>query len=399
MWKEWNEEKNKFVEGRCPRKTWEVSDIFCIFHDPSPEKDVELFKEKLEEQTQSETEKHNFVGYCFPENWDFSGKEFKIDAYFSGAIFHNAYFRKAIFKGNAYFSGAIFHNAYFRKTIFKGNADFDDAAFHNANFNRAIFQDAKFSGTTFQNIYFSRATFKNKLEFASEEIEKLNLNHAEFLFRSNITVDLTKVSFHRAFIENVAFIDCKWPKNYIIYEEKHMKDKDMYLSFDGLETIYRDLKQNMQNHGDYITAGELYYREMEMRRKGAKTKKKRIWLELYRILAGYGEKPQLVIRNSFLIIVLAAVLFFFCGITRVDTDIPPRENPYIDYSIDSLTVNMTTVKDFGYCLYYSVVTFTTLGYGDIHPLGYSHILASAEALTGAFFMALFVVVFARKMMR
>jgi len=136
-----------------------------------------------------------------------------------------------------------------------------------------------------------------------------------------------------------------------------------------------------------------------MRRKGAKTKKNRIWLELYRVLAGYGEKPHLVVRNSFFVIVLAAVLFFFCGVTRVDTDIPAGENSYIDYSLDSLTVNMATVKDFGFCLYYSVVTFTTLGYGDIHPLGYSHFLASAEALTGAFFMALFVVVFARKMMR
>ncbi|MBU7025782.1 MAG: two pore domain potassium channel family protein [Theionarchaea archaeon] len=64
-----------------------------------------------------------------------------------------------------------------------------------------------------------------------------------------------------------------------------------------------------------------------------------------------------------------------------------------------LNFSYTTCKDFGYCLYYSIVTFTTLGYGDIHPLGYSHIIASVEALTGAFFIALFVVVFARKMMR
>jgi hypothetical protein len=47
-----------------------------------------------------------------------------------------------------------------------------------------------------------------------------------------------------------------------------------------------------------------------------------------------------------------------------------------------------------------VVTFTTLGYGDIHPLGFSsHAIAFSEAFIGAFFIALFVVVFARKMMR
>ena len=39
----------------------------------------------------------------------------------------------------------------------------------------------------------------------------------------------------------------------------------------------------------------------------------------------------------------------------------------------------------------SVVTFTTLGYGDIHPLGYSRLVASIEAFIGVLFMALFVV--------
>jgi hypothetical protein len=140
---------------------------------------------------------------------------------------------------------------------------------------------------------------------------------------------------------------------------------------------------------------------MEMRRKGISRRKiNRWWFEIYRFLAGYGEKPYLVARNSFLVILLAAILFFFCGVTRVGTELPLQENPdIINYSIHSLNLNTETLKDFGYCMYYSIMTFTTLGYGDIHPLGYSHILASAEALTGAFFMALFVVVFARKMMR
>lgn len=157
----------------------------------------------------------------------------------------------------------------------------------------------------------------------------------------------------------------------------------------------------MQNHGDYSTAGELYYREMEMKRKGTSLRKfSRWWLEFYRFLAGYGEKPYLVIRNSFLFILLAAVLFFFWGVVRVGTELPLQENAdIINYSIHSLSLNTETLRDFGYCLYYSIVTFTTFGYGDIHPLGCSHIVASLEALAGAFFMALFVVVFARKMMR
>jgi hypothetical protein len=47
----------------------------------------------------------------------------------------------------------------------------------------------------------------------------------------------------------------------------------------------------------------------------------------------------------------------------------------------------------------SVITFTTLGYGDVHPIGYSRIVASVEAIFGIFMTALFIFVFTRKMLR
>ena len=273
----------------------------------------------------------------------------------------------------------------------------------NAKFWRATFQDAYFYGATFQkDADLSGAVIERNLKFTPSQINKLDLRYAQFLFKGHITADLTEARFHRADLENVAFIDCTWPEK--IYEEIHMNDEKLNLK--ELETIYRNLKQSMQRHGDYSKAGDFYYREIECRKKAMREERFSLnWFKsfghsLLKYTCGYGEKPGLVVRNSFLIILLGAVLFFFCGVARVSTELPSEENPYIiDYSWESLNFSYTTFKDFGYCLYYSVVTFTTLGYGDIHPRGYSHIIASAEALTGAFFMALFVVVFARKMMR
>ncbi|MGD2250954.1 MAG: pentapeptide repeat-containing protein [Candidatus Methanofastidiosia archaeon] len=578
-WNEFEPEKGKYVKKCCQQETWEDSDEYCIFHDSSPDKDVDLFKENLEEQMESETDKHNFIGYYFPKNWDFSGHKFEIDVDFRGTTFQGANFSEATFQGRADFSGAIFQNAnfwrstfqntifkgatfqdtnfgaaafrgtgnfwgtefqgytnfwgtefqdvvfteatfqnpyfeeakfwgnvhfieatfkkatflgatfqskanfweatfeeatflgatfqgygvfgmatfqdanfrrtkfqgkanfwgtefqrakfeeatfqdaIFKKATFQGNADFEGATFQDADFREATFQgtayfsqttfqdaifkkatfqgNADFEGATFQDAVFGMATFHKKVELAIENIKKLDLRHAEFLFRSYITTDLTKTLYNRVFIENVGFSDYeRSEKNYIIYEEEHMNDEDVNLSYTQLETIYRDLKQNMQNHGDYTTAGKFYYREMEMRRKGA-TIKNCIWLTVYRALAGYGEKPGWVVRNSLIIILLGAVLFFFSGVARVGADVPPESSPYIiDYSINSLDFCWNMVPDFYYCFYYSVVTFTTLGYGDIHPIGYySHAIAFSEAFIGAFFMALFVVVFARKMMR
>ena len=55
--------------------------------------------------------------------------------------------------------------------------------------------------------------------------------------------------------------------------------------------------------------------------------------------------------------------------------------------------------DFLKALYFSTVTFTTLGYGDMHPFGVARVLAGTEALVGIFTISLFVFVFCRRMLR
>jgi hypothetical protein len=50
-------------------------------------------------------------------------------------------------------------------------------------------------------------------------------------------------------------------------------------------------------------------------------------------------------------------------------------------------------------LYFSAVTFTTVGYGDISPVGVSRYLACAEAFCGMFLMPLFIVSLSRRYLR
>lgn len=47
----------------------------------------------------------------------------------------------------------------------------------------------------------------------------------------------------------------------------------------------------------------------------------------------------------------------------------------------------------------SFVTVTTLGYGDLHPIGITKVLVTVEAYTGAFMLPLFVLTMGRKIMR
>ena len=67
------------------------------------------------------------------------------------------------------------------------------------------------------------------------------------------------------------------------------------------------------------------------------------------------------------------------------------------YYMDNETTKEGEPLEFLEALYFSVVTFTSLGYGDISPLGISRFFAASEALLGVFMISLFVVVFTRKM--
>jgi uncharacterized protein YjbI with pentapeptide repeats len=457
-WKEWDEEENKFAKKCCQKETWKDSDEFCIFHDPSSEKDVDLFKKMIEEQIESETERYDFTGYCFPEEWDFVNRDFELNTDFSEATFHGVQFNESVFQGIADFSGATFwgdawflgvdfkdsavflgvafrgtaffalavfkdscftassflNNAEFEKTTFQGETDFGDASFRDAYFSGADFRDA---GFTFANFHgtadFSRATFRyadftsatfwnadfratifrsayfaeikviESFEFTTRGVlEQLDFQEAKFFFTGSITANLKKAMFHCAYLQNIAFIDCEWPKNHRVYEEEHMNNEEINLSFSELETIYRNLKQNMQNHGDYSTAGELYYREMEMRRKGATRIRERAGLGVYKYLAGYGERYWNTAIVSTFIVSLFAILYGALDCLHYSVENPSLQQKIIDV------------------IYFSFVTFTTLGLGDIAPattLG--KVLICIEAVIGAFMIAVFVVVFVRKMAR
>jgi len=56
-----------------------------------------------------------------------------------------------------------------------------------------------------------------------------------------------------------------------------------------------------------------------------------------------------------------------------------------------------TADDFLLSLYMSIVTFTTLGYGDTHPLGNTRYIAALEALLGLLSYSSFVATFLKRL--
>jgi hypothetical protein len=171
-------------------------------------------------------------------------------------------------------------------------------------------------------------------------------------------------------------------------KEKASEDAiDLFLQS---EEIYRLLRKAAEQQGLFEMAGKYTYKELMMRHQQyPKRSKKRLVSNAINWLCGYGEKPENVIRFSLSMIVVCALLYFLFGISYQDSIIQLSQD-------NSLSENMSALLN---SFYFSVVTFTTLGYGDITPLGISRFIASIEAFTGSFSLALFVVVFVKRMTR
>ena len=218
---------------------------------------------------------------------------------------------------------------------------------------------------------------------------------------------MSKFSFSNSNIERVDITDSIWivdnkPKDsYKIWEERQ---GELSSNWKELEGIYRRLKQSSQKFGDSDTAGKFYYQEMECKRKQLNVFNRVFKYLFYKKLCGHGEKPFNVIWASILIILASSLFFFYHGIELLGSEVLNFSPRLIDYNLSSnfqwaiININQV-IGDWLICLYTSVITFTTLGYGDVHPIGWSRIVASVEAGFGIIMTALFIFVFTRKMLR
>jgi hypothetical protein len=166
----------------------------------------------------------------------------------------------------------------------------------------------------------------------------------------------------------------------IDYGNYDLSNKDECLM---AEASYRVLRNFFKDLGKYKEADRCYRQEMIAKRK----QKGKIfqfldWL-IRDLTCGYGMKPWNVIGWIIALIIIFGFFYSFFG------------NQFI-YSGD-----LATHFSFGKALYFSAVTFTTLGFGDWHPNPDSRIkfLVAFEALLGFIFLTLWIVTLARKIIR
>ncbi len=149
--------------------------------------------------------------------------------------------------------------------------------------------------------------------------------------------------------------------------------------FENQVEIFQKAAMICSKNGYRDDADKHYFHEMQARRK-----LKNIFYQFpdftIEKICKYGTDWRPILIWWFAIIFLFAITYFCTGGLK-----------YV--------CTKQTVTYFWDTVYFSIITITTLGYGDIHPTGITKIFAGSEAIIGTFFWALFIIVVGRKYMR
>jgi len=282
--------------------------------------------------------------------------------------------------------------------IILSDAHLERAHLREATLERAHLEDAHLERAHLQYAYLEGADLEGA-HLEGADLEGAHLEGADLL---------------HAYLEGAHLWDAKFTAdtkleavdwgNYVLGEEKRGE-------FNSAADTYRRLKRWYTTAGIYDMAGKFFYREQEANRqyiqqeilhqlKKAKCKKffhfilksfvrkprqgwNLVWFWIYRILCGYGERPQNVIAWAASVIVISTLVYFTIG------------------SVWEVWQSST----FWNSLYFSAVSFTALGYGSWVKLGNNLAsdiirgIGAFESFIGVFTIALFLITFIRKMTR
>jgi hypothetical protein len=251
----------------------------------------------------------------------------------------------------------------------------DGAVLNNVNLRWSTIRDVGFKGTHLNHCNLSQASI-SECYFRGTVFEECDIVNAKFQKNefSNARVDHCRMDF-------CSFKECEITLQTIRFR----KDTDPRV----LTRICRNLKLNAMSMGHFADAGELTYMEKTYERQmlhrqafatkhehlGTRLRAIRAWVSSLFMngLWGYGERPaRLLLATAVGVVLFGTVQYFLNGV--------PGES-------------------FGAHLYFSGITFMTIGYGDLSPEGVlPRFLAVLEGAVGISVIGMLIASWTKKIM-
>lgn len=281
--------------------------------------------------------------------------------------------------------GANFEGARLNGTSFLAGQSLVEADFSNAVIDDADLSETDLRRATFRDVDAHRVSFRDA-----------NLHDTVFVFADLRGADFRGARLYRAGLTDVRInLETSFSER-AVYEAEIDREPTSDSAAERAESaqwVYSELQRLYRENAFPKQANAFYLREMDFRRREAwrtGNYRRAIRLAGSRWIMRYGTSPWRVIATSVLLILVCAALYPLTGgIQEVGTETA------VTYEIDDPTETPSRVLGRAYLksLYFSVITFATLGYGDIQPVaGMARAIAAAETLLGSLLMALLVFV-------
>ena len=270
--------------------------------------------------------------------------------------------------------------------------DFSNSDLSRADLSESHFFDSKFNGASLIGTDLSSCDFTH-CDMRDTDLTKSKMSGAR-LWNSDLSgANMTEADISSADFWNAKLFDIKmWHAslNGVRSISKFSFSKgtgpmeECRINESGessAEESYRNIKQLFASTGRYNDASWASFKEKTMERRMLKKNGSLEYIPnlIMNILCGYGEKPYRIILSAIFCILGFAFLYRIFGAIEY-TPSPGMQPGWIDY------------------IYYSTITYTTVGYGDFIPKPYPalRMLAAIEAFLGVFLAGLFVFTLARK---
>lgn len=193
---------------------------------------------------------------------------------------------------------------------------------------------------------------------------------------------------------------------------KHYKDGENAIpkTKEKINELFRKCRVQFESGLAVDEASRVFVKECRFNKSIENNLIKKILMFMFDLTSEYGECPRKVFCSGVFIIFFWAVFYFFAGINAPSSELAlscSHGQPTVIVDCIEVTENMeigawgpVPWSSFPSHLYYSAVTFTTLGYGDFSPQeGVSRFLSAVEAVLGLIFTSLFLAAFIKKYSR
>ncbi|WP_160134709.1 pentapeptide repeat-containing protein [Halococcus salsus] len=403
----------------CWRSTWQDND-FCIWHTEEKRKPADELRnarssipERLDYAYLREVEferddEISFVN-CNIRNSNMRDSKF-INIDFSGcnlamAELHNSKLNHSNFSGARLSSTKLLNSKLIMTDL--SNANAPDCQFQKSHLGSSNLSNSNFRNTNFSDCYLANCSFRSttlrNVDFTDAQISNAVLCKSNLEDAILKRTDIRSANFSHSRLFNAYFSAVRMNSATEFGGSTPYSDIDSLEEWDSTPTeaaiwTYRRLQSL---HEEYA----LPNRARKFHIQKAESIKKRYWEEGRRlrwlayamnsILSSHGESPWRVVLVSLGTVCLWTPLYLIFGVFAVSG--PPVNAQVVGIGFLSGSQVPQWLSEILLAFYYSSVTFTTLGYGDIQPVNTAaQYLSIIESFAGAFLMALLVFVLGRQ---